>query len=341
MHVTILVPGFGLASTFIGAYEVFANAGVLWNTLNGEPPTPTFTVCTASEDGRPVHFAGGITVTPDKSVDQVRKTDLVFVPAISLDLPAVFAKNPKMLQFLARQSRKGTIVAGVCTGVAMLAEAGLLDGRAATTHWALADVYRKRYPLVDWKPELFIIESKNLVCGGGVYASLDVSLHLVERFAGYEVAKQCSRTLLIDPPRTWQASFSAPLASQRHGDEKIQRAQDFLQEYFNKPLSVEDLAKHIGMSPRNFTRRFKQATGETPLAYLHQLRTNCAKRLLETDFKSVQEICYDVGYDDIPFFRSIFKRHTGLSPTDYRSRFGGQRDMKRPVQGAGRTALYN
>jgi transcriptional regulator GlxA family with amidase domain len=230
-----------------------------------------------------------------------------------------------MIGFLQRQARRGALIAGVCTGVAMLAEAGLLDGRPATTHWALAEEYQRRYPRVDWKPELFVTESGNIFCGGGVYAALDLCLYLVERLAGHEVARQTGRALLIDPPRTWQASFSAPLVRQQHRDEKVRQAQVYLHQHFDKPLTVDALALHLGMSTRNLARRFRQATGESVLNYLHKLRIDRAKQLLETDFKSVQQICYAVGYEDVPFFRKVFRRHAGLSPTDYRQRFGSRR----------------
>jgi transcriptional regulator GlxA family with amidase domain len=321
MHVTILVPGYGYPSPVIGPYEVFTSAGVLWNLLRGEETAPPFKVITASEDGKPVIFDGGFQVVPDKAVTDIRKTDLVYVPTIGLDVETVIEGNPSMIRFLQRQARKGAAIAGVCTGVAILAEAGLLDGRPATTHWALADEYREQYPLVDWKPELFITSSDNVYCGGGVYAALDLCLYLVERYAGYEVAKQTARALLIDPPRTWQASFSVPLLSEQHKDEKIRAAQEYLQEYFNAQFTMDELAQRVGMSPRNFARRFHSATGRAPLSYLHMLRINCARQLLETDRKSVQEVCFEVGYQDVPFFRSVFKRHTGVTPSEYRQRF--------------------
>jgi len=322
MHITILAPGHGYPSSVVCPYEVFSSAGVLWNELLGEEQRERFEVTTASEDGEPVEFQGGITVTPDRAVSGIRHTDLIFVPSIGLELQQVFSKNQRMLRFLQRQAGKGTLIAGVCTGVAMLAEAGLLEDRPATTHWALANRYRALYPNVDWRPDLFITESDNTFCGGGVYASLDLCLYLVEKFAGYEVAKQCGRALLIDSPRTWQASFSTPLVNQRHHDGKILKAQEFMQESFSEQLTVDKLAEQSGMSTRNFTRRFKQATGDAPLNYLHKLRINCAKTLFETDYKPIQQVCCEVGYEDLPFFRRIFKRYTGLTPTEYKQRYG-------------------
>lgn len=326
MHLTILIPGFGYPSPAIGPYEVFTSAGTLWQRIMNEPDSqPFFQVTTASVDGKPVEYLGGITIRPEKAISQVRKTDLVFVPSLGLDMDAAISHNHKMISFLKRQADKGALIVGVCTGVALLAESGLLDGRQATTHWALKEKYQARFPKVNWNTELFITEDGNMICGGGVYASLDVCLYVVERLAGFNVAKQCGRSLLIDPPRTWQASFSVPLLNQQHEDENIKRAQEYLHEYFNAQFTVDELAQRVGMSTRNFTRRFKQAVGDTPITYLHKLRINCAKQLLESQYKSVQEICYEVGYEDVPFFRSVFKRYAGYSPKEYQHRFAAHR----------------
>jgi len=325
MHITILVPGCGFPSSVVGPVEVFSNAGLIWNTLMGERTRRTFEVEMVSNDGKPVVYEGGVTITPDKSVEQVRKTDLVFATTVGLEIDRVIAMNPNMLELISREAKRGSMVAGVCSGVSLLAEAGVLDGRQATTHWALADTFRRRYSKVDWQPDLFITESDNIFCGGGVYAALDLCLHLVERMAGYEIARKCGRALLIDSPRTWQASFATPQLNLQHHDDQIQTAQERLHQSFSEPITVEDIAQDLGMSARNFTRRFKQATGDPPLAYLHKLRIDCAKHLLESDFKSIQEICLEVGYEDLPHFRKLFKRHTGLTPTEYKARFSCSR----------------
>jgi len=321
MHITVLVPGGGFPSTVVGPVEVFSNTGLIWNTLMGEHSDTPFVVETASQDGEPVVYEGGVTITPDKSVSQVRNTDLVFATTIGLDFEGVIAANPGMLKLIRREAKRGTMIAGVCSGVAMLAKAGVLEGRPATTHWALADRLRKLYPNTHWRSDQFITESENIFCGGGVYAALDLCLHLVERMVGYEAARQCGRALLIDSPRTWQASFAVPKLKQPHRDDRIRTVQERLHQSFSESLTVEELALDSGMSTRNFTRRFKQATGDSPLEYLHKLRIDCAKHLLESDFKSVQQVCFEVGYEDQPHFRKLFKRHTGLSPTEYKSRF--------------------
>src|SRR3990172_6989539 len=152
MHVTILVPGCGFPSTVVGPLEVFNNTGFIWNTLMGDHPAMPFEVETASDSGNPVVYADGVTISPDKSVAQGRHTDLVFATTIGLDFDSLIAANPGMVRLIRREAKRGTMIAGVCSGVAMLAEAGVLDGRRATTHWALAEQFRERYPNVDWQP---------------------------------------------------------------------------------------------------------------------------------------------------------------------------------------------
>ena len=334
MHITILVPGHGVASTVIGPQEVFGNTGIIWQALHGDEAAPEFSVVTASEDGSPVRYYENLDISVDYAVDEIEHTDLVFAPTIGMDIDHVLAQRPRMLEFVARQAERGSLIAGVCTGVSFLAETGLLDGRPGTTHWALVERFRKRYPKVIWQPEKFITESGKLFCGGGVYAALDLCMYLVEYMAGFSAARECGRAMLIDPPRTSQASFGEPILNRKHQDSAILQAEDFIGNHFREPISVNDMAASINMSPRNFSRRFRQATGEAPLTYLHKLRIRAARQLLETDSKTVNEICLEVGYEDVPHFRELFKRHTGLTPSEYRERFGhrvGRKAMVAPA----------
>lgn len=322
IHVVVVFLQGGLASTAVAPMEVFRSAGVIWNLLNGADPKPSFKVTTASIDGLPVKSDGPVSLTPNLSISQIRKADLIVAPATGIETDQLLARHAKVIAWLRRWHERGAAVAGICTGVALLAEAGLLDGRSATTHWGMADAYRKKYPAVDWQPELFITEQDDVYCGGGVYASLDLSLYLVERYAGHEVAVECAKSLLIDRPRTWQSGYSTPPKRGGHSDSNVAEAQRWLHENFRKSFHFDRLAQSIGMSPRNFARRFKGATGETPLTYLHKLRIDKAKQLLEQDFKTVQEIANAVGYDDLIFFRRLFKRYAGVSPSAYRDKFG-------------------
>jgi transcriptional regulator GlxA family with amidase domain len=189
----------------------------------------------------------------------------------------------------------------------------------------MVDAFRARYPRVDWHPERFVTESGRIFCGGGVYSAIDLSLYLVEKLCGHEVAVETAKALLLETPRIWQSGYGAAPPRSAHDDDGIQQAQAWLFRNFKQEVSLTALAARVGMSPRNFARRFTAATGDTPLAYLHRLRIDAARHLLETRPKSIADVSRAVGYEDLSFFRTLFKRHTGSPPRAYRSRFGPAR----------------
>jgi transcriptional regulator GlxA family with amidase domain len=171
-------------------------------------------------------------------------------------------------------------------------------------------------------PEFMVTEDHGFYCGGGVHAALDLSLYLVEKFCGHEIATQSAKALLIETPRAWQAGFAIVPLKTDHSDDAISSAQEWMHENFHRDFPLDALARRVAMSLRNFVRRFKQATGDSPLIYLQKLRVATAKRLLENDHRTVQEVSDAVGYQDVAFFRQLFQRHTGASPSAYRERFG-------------------
>ena len=334
IRVTVLLLEGGLPSTFITPIEIFGNAGVLWNSITGEAGDPFFRVQTASLDGRGVRTSTSLIAEPDCSVEDVEATDLVFVTGTQPDLTTALAANAVLLPWLRRWHDGGAAIAGVCTGVSLLAEAGLLDGRRATTHWAFDGFCRERYPRVQWEIERLVSESDRIFCGGGGYSSIDLSLYLVEKYCGHTVALRTAKALLLPMPRVWQAGYAADPPQASHGDAQIQRAQEWLFRSFAQDVRVEDLAAMVAMSPRTFARRFKAATGETPINYLHRLRVNAARHLLENDRKSVRQVSREVGYEDLTFFRRLFKRYTGAPPREYRDRFGSTTQPSAAIAGS-------
>jgi transcriptional regulator GlxA family with amidase domain len=322
IDVTVLLLDQTFSSTAVGPMEVFRHAGSLWNKLTGKPEKPRFQVRTASADGRPVLCDGPIHIQPMSAIHNIRRTDLIFIPTTGLSLDDVVERNAPVVPWLKRWHKRGAEIASVCSGVGLVAATGMLDGRRATTHWALADRFREKYPKVKWMPELMVTEDRGLYCGGGVHAALDLTLYLVEKFCGHDIAMESAKALLIEMPRAWQAGFAVVPLKTEHNDEAISTAQDWLHQNFHRPFPLEAPADRAGMSLRNFVRRFKQATGDSPLAYLQKLRIAAAKRLLENNHRTMQEISDAVGYQDVAFFRSLFQRHTGVSPSAYRERFG-------------------
>ncbi|HTA58317.1 MAG TPA: helix-turn-helix domain-containing protein [Candidatus Baltobacteraceae bacterium] len=322
IDVTVVILDGTFSSTAVGPMEVFRHTGTLWNDFAGKAPTPRFRVTTASVNGRPVECDGPLYIRPMASLAAIRKTDLIFLPSTGPSLNDIVERNGEVVPWLRRWSKRGAAIASVCTGVGLVAATGLLDGKRATTHWGVAPEFRRQFPKVKWMPEVMVTEDRGFYCGGGVNASLDLSLYLVERYCGHEVAMQTAKALLIETPRAWQAGFGIVPLKTEHSDEAISGAQEWLHKNFHKNFALEAPARAVGMSMRNFVRRFKEATGDAPLIYLQKLRVAAAKRLLESDHRGVQEISEAVGYQDVAFFRTIFERHTGASPSAYRRRFG-------------------
>ena len=322
IDVTVLILDGTFSSTAVGPMEVFRHTGTIWNDFTGKARTPRFRVTTASANGQAVECDGPLYIRPMAALTEVRKTELIFVPSTGPSLNDVVERNASVVPWLRRWHKRGAAIASVCTGVGLVAASGLLDGKRATTHWGVAPDFRKKFPRVKWMPEVMVTEDRGFYCGGGVNASLDLSLYLVERYCGHDVAMQTAKALLIETPRAWQAGFGIVPLKTEHKDDAISGAQEWLHKNFQRSFPLEAPARAAGMSLRNFVRRFKQATGDTPLLYLQKLRVAAAKRLLESDHRAVQEISEAVGYQDIAFFRKIFERHTGASPSAYRRRFG-------------------
>jgi transcriptional regulator GlxA family with amidase domain len=264
----------------------------------------------------------GLAIHPEGSIHDVDRSDIVIVPTSGLEMDLKLVENSALLPWLRRHYAQGAYVAGVCMGAAYLAEAGLLDGRIATTHWAVADQFARRYPQVNWRPDLFITEDARLLCSGGLYASMDLSLYMVEKLCGHEIATQCAKAMLLPRPRTQQAGYAVLPLSPPHENDKIRAAEAFLQANYREDVSTDDLARRAGLGARTFVRHFKAATGRHPNAYLQAVRIETAKAILEREGAPIQQVSSAVGYDDVTFFRSLFKRSTGMTPAEYRAQFG-------------------
>lgn len=322
IHVTIVLIEGSFASTSIGPMEVFHSAGTLWNSMTGEAAAPRFQVRIASIDGGSVNSMCSLGMMPECSIDEIEQADIILLPASGLDVQDHIARSTQLLPWLHKWHGRGAYIAGICTGVAYLAESGLLDGRQATTHWAVADTLRQRYPKVHWRAEHFVTEDGQMFCSGGVYAAIDLSLYMVEKFCGHEIALKCAKSLLLSMPRSSQSGYALVPISAPHSDHKIREIEEFMRTVIDREVSAEYLAERIGMGARSFVRRFKRATGHAPGAYMQLLKIASARDMLEKDNASVAVVSSCVGYSDLAFFRRLFKRHTGLTPSEYRDRFG-------------------
>jgi transcriptional regulator GlxA family with amidase domain len=322
LHVTVLFLHDGCASAAVAPFEVFRFAGVLFPMCVGTKPQPRFDVVAASIDGKPPVSDGGLAVVPQKSIHDIRETDLVFIPDAGFEPGLMIDKHRALLPWLRKLHARGSMIAAVCSGVGILAATGLLDGRRATTHWAMTEPFRQRFPRVEWRTDVFITEDRSLFTGGGIYSSIDLSLYLVEKFCGHAVAVECAKALLIDMPRTWQTEYAVLPLTTSHKDDAVRKAEQWLQRRYGEAVRMEALAARFAMTPRTFERRFRAAVGQSPIAYLQKVRISAARRMLEDGKRSIQQVSSAVGYDDVAFFRALFKRQIGVSPGAYRERFG-------------------
>jgi transcriptional regulator GlxA family with amidase domain len=321
LDVTVVLMEDGLSSTAIMPAEIFHCAGALWDDLHCRPRRRPFRVRTVTLGGDSVRSPYGIDMAPRGAVEDIKRSDIVIVPTSGMDLDLKLVEHSRLLPWLRRLHEQGAYVVGVCMGAAYLAEAGLLDGRIATTHWAVCDEFRERWPKVRWHPEMFVTEDSRLLCSGGVCGSIDVSLYLVEKLCGHEIAVQCAKALLLPMPRIHQSGYSMVPVSRAHDDERIRKVEAWLQENFRCEAPARMLAAQAGMGERTFVRHFKEATGRMPAGYVQALRIEAAKAMLEQSGTPIQTVSADVGYEDVAFFRSLFKRSTGMTPGEYRAHF--------------------
>jgi transcriptional regulator GlxA family with amidase domain len=311
-----------MATTLFGPMDIFNQAGRLWQRVNHQPRSPYFDVVIASADGQPIRCANNVLVQPHLGIQSVQRTDLLVISAATY-IDEILEKNPELLPWIRKQYYQGAHVASICTGVLLLAETGLLDGKSATLHWGYTQLFRQRYPQVRLQFDKMILDQGRLYCSAGTNAGLDLALYLVEKFCGRRAALESAKTMVLDLGRESQMPYSRLLISTEHGDPTIDQAQDWFEQHLSERIDYDRLAVEFKMSRRSMERRFKRATGVTPLGYVQRLRVEKAKHLLEEGSRTFSEITYEVGYEDVSFFRKIFIRLTGLRPKEYRRRFAG------------------
>ncbi|OGB23644.1 MAG: hypothetical protein A3I66_24330 [Burkholderiales bacterium RIFCSPLOWO2_02_FULL_57_36] len=335
--ITIWVFEQSIASGIAGPIDVFLTANIVWAQRNKQA-APLFSWRLESVDGKPVHTASGLALSPDGPISPARMADAVLLPGMALNSVEVLLQTLDQLRpqlaALREQYQHGAIIAANCSANFLLAEAGLLDGRRATTHWCLSKAFRQRYPKVDLHPDEILTEHDRLLCSGAATAYMDLALRLVEIFAGTQVATETAKLLLIDANRTSQAPFRMAAVQDhfnKETDALVSRATRWLQKNLHKAFSLPDLARHLAVSERTVIRRFNRSLGCSPGVCLQTMRMEFAKRLLETTKLSVESVCDRVGYSDVNFFRRVFKRESGLTPSGYRQQFAQRHATENPA----------
>ncbi|MDM8522766.1 GlxA family transcriptional regulator [Desulfococcaceae bacterium HSG8] len=321
IRITFLVEENCMSSTIAGSIDAFSVANLWRRMLDSKVTEDLFAFRIVTADGLPVTANGGLLLQPHSSISEVADTDIIVIPAMFFPYQILPERMEKIGQWVKSRHKNGSLIASSCTGTFLLADMGLLDGKIATTNWQLAGWFRDMYPSVNLKIERIFTEDSGIYCAGAATAFFDLCLHFISKFGSRELYARCSRALLVDPDRKSQAPYILYDFWKKHADEPILNIQKWMEDHFAENISIDNLAGKAGISPRHFNRRFKKATGETPLAYLQLLRIENAKRKLETTRDNISDITWNVGYEDIHSFRRLFKKYTGLSPREYRNKF--------------------
>ncbi|MBU0996218.1 MAG: helix-turn-helix domain-containing protein [Proteobacteria bacterium] len=319
--VTVLGIKNALATTISGPLDFFSLVGSQWNYKCGINPSPYFNVELTSMDGKPIHYFNNLVIQPQSEINDIESTDLIILPCIAGFIEESLEELHPVYPWLWHHYKKGTYILGICSGAFLMAEAGLLDGKLATTHWSYHDQFVNRYPDVKLDTNQLVTRDGILFCAGGTTAWMNLCLYLIKMFYGQEVAIECSKALVLRMSFTTQTPFSPTIRPSHHNDPEIQLIQDLIENNFHQSFTIEDFSERVNMCERNFKRRFKEATGYPPIKYIQMIRVEKAKRLLEQKSNNIDEIAINIGYEDSSFFRKIFKRYTGLTPKSYQKLF--------------------
>ena len=313
-------------SALYGMVDVLLAAGNIWQTLVGlESPEPLFRVRILSPTDEPFVCGNGIPVRPELSVEQDPETQIVILPELWLGPDEhLIGRYPELMGWIRRQHENGASIYSACSGAVMLAETGLLNECDATSHWGYQNLFRKHYPKVRFRPEpnlAFADPAGQIVTAGGTTSWHDLAIHIISRHCSPGEALRIAKVYLLKWHGEGQLPYETLVRNNPHADSVVNDCEQWLQEHFREQSAVQRVVRQSNIPERTLKRRFKIATGSSLIDYLQNVRVEQAKRQLEATEIPVDEISFDVGYEDPSFFRRVFKRKTGLTPSQYRRMF--------------------
>ena len=318
-HISILIPqGHTSVVNIEGTHQILNEVNSIRKT-QGKPPL--FKVQLVGISKETSQRNGLFTIDPDVLIEDVKKTDLIIIPAIHGDPKTVMENNEAFVPWIIQQYKKGAEVASFCIGSFFLAATGLLDGKQCATHWTAANAFRTIFPNVNLVDDRIMTEEDGIYTSGGAYSFLNLLVYIIEKYAGRDVAVLISKLFMIDIDRISQSPFIIFKGQKTHDDEPIKKAQEYIENNFEEKITIDQLASMFAVGRRNMERRFKKATANTVTEYIQRVKIEAAKKNLETGRKNINEVMYEVGYSDTKAFRTIFKRITGLSPINYRNKY--------------------
>lgn len=316
-HISILVPKGAILGNVEGPRQIFSQANEF---LEGSGQSTLFDIHLIGLS-KEVKLNDGLYTINCEKFDSISKTDLIIIPAMNGDLRQAIQRNQEFIPWIRHLYENGAQVASLCLGAFILASTGLLEGKSCATHWLAANEFKIMFPGINLVVDKIITDEFGIYSSGGAYSSLNLVLYLIEKFAGRETAVLCAKVFQIDLDRGSQSPFTIFKGQKEHEDEPVKKAQQFIEQNFQNKISVDQLASMVALSRRNLERRFKRATSNTVVEYIQRVKIEAAKLSLESSRENVNEVMYNVGYNDPKAFRMTFKKITGLSPMQYRNKY--------------------
>ncbi len=318
-HISILIPlGHSSLPNIDGSHQILNEVNNFMAAMGREP---IFKVQLVGLSATTIQRNAMYTIQPDCLIGDVKKTDLIIVPAMHGDLQKALELNKDFLPWIVKHYKAGTELASFCIGSFFLAATGLLNGKQCATHWIAANEFRQMFPLVNLVDDKIMTEEDGIYTSGGAYSFLNLLIYIIEKYAGREIAILASKAFMIDIDRVSQSPFIMFKGQKAHEDEPIKNAQEFIETNFQEKITVDQLAAMFALGRRNMERRFKKATANTVVEYIQRVKIEAAKKSLEGGRKNINEVMYAVGYSDAKAFRTTFKKITGLSPVGYKNKY--------------------
>jgi transcriptional regulator GlxA family with amidase domain len=318
-HLTILVPdGENNLSSVVGAYKIFSRANTYWKEAGKRE---LFKIELAGVSKKIEFHDGLFSVKPHIHISDITKTNLIIIPSLNHNYEKAVKRNQLMIDWIEKQYQHGAEVASICTGAFLLASSGLLDGKTCSTHWAVADDFRKMFPTVNLQTDKLITDENGIYTNGGAYSFLNLIIYLVEKYFDRATAIFCSKVFQVEMDRQSQSAFIIFKGQKLHGDEMVTKAQTYIENKLQEKISVQKLSSKFAVGRRNFDRRFIKATGNTPVEYSQRVKIEWAKKAFENTRKTINEEMYELGYSDVKAFREVFRKNTGMSPLEYLNKY--------------------
>jgi transcriptional regulator GlxA family with amidase domain len=327
-EIAILIHEDAVFSTVSGAMDMLIHTNRLFQESG--KPLP-FKIMLVGEEAENKFLRNPEPYVGYSAIADMANPGLIIVPAFYGDRAVTPKKHQALINWVSDMNKNGSEVASLCSGSYFLAEAGLLTGRSCTSHWFDKDDITSRYPDVNFLSDMVITDDRGIYTSGGAFSSLNLVLYLIDKFCGREVGIWASKMFSLDMDRTSQSHFAVFKGQYQHNDDDILKAQNYIEQNHQQQLNIDEIADHTNMSKRNFIRRFKKATQNTPFEYLQRVKIESAKKALEKGGQNINMLMYNAGYNDIKTFREVFKKITGLTPQDYRKKYSREAPMMEKV----------